>query len=142
MTGIRLQKHRVGVIAMAALLLAGAASFTIVQHRTTAAGTSLQALADEAALAGVNALAATEGQTDAMRVEAANSAIHKVVAPRSDIKPIVSPSVDELKMSVTLATSHGGRGTAVFSTASYVRPGSAVSPGQTADAVIKKRIRG
>ena len=142
MTGTRLHRHRVGVVAMAALLLAGATSFAIVQQQTATAGTRLQALADEAALAGVNALAATEGQTDAKRIEAANTAIQKVVAPLSDIKPIVSPSIDEMKMSVTLATRHGGRGPAVFSTASYVQPGSPVSPGPRADAVTKKRIRG
>jgi hypothetical protein len=147
MTGTKLPKmrqrrHRIGVIAMAAMLLAGATSFAIAQQRTAAADAKLQALADDAALAGVNALAATEGQTDAKRLEAANAAVRKVIAARGEIVPIVSPSIEEMKMSVALTTNTTGRGPALTATARYVQPGSAVSPGPSADAVMKKRTRG
>ena len=114
----------------------------MAQQKTAAADARLQELADDAALAGVNALAATEGQTDAKRIEAANAAVRKAIASRSEIVPIVSPSIDEMKMSVALTTNNTGRGPAFTATARYVPPGSAVSPGQTADAVMKKRTRG
>ena len=143
MIGTRLHKqHRMGAIAMAALLMAGATSFMIVQQRVAVADTKLQALADEAALAGVNALAATEGQTDAKRIEAANAAVRKVTAARAELTPIVTPSIDDLTMSVALTSSNTGRGRALLATARYVTAGSAVSPGQTAAAVTKKRTRG
>ena len=142
MTGTRLYKRqRAGVIAIAAMLLAGATSFAIAQQRTAAADAKLQALADEAALAGVNALAATEGQTDAKRYEAANAAVRKVIASRGEIVPIVSPSIDEMKMSVALSTNTTGRGPALTATAHYVQPGMSLSRGLTADAVTKKRTR-
>jgi hypothetical protein len=139
MTGTRFRKHRVSIIAIAAMLLAGASSFAVAQQRTAAADAKMQALADEAALAGVNALAATEGQTDAKRLEAANAAVRKVIASHSGIAPIVSPSIDEMKMSVALPTNRSGRGPAFTATAHYVQPGSPVSPGPTADAFTKKR---
>ena len=143
MTGSRLhRRHRVGVIAMAAMLMAGAASFMIVQQRVDTADAKLQALADEAALAGVNALAATEGQTDSKRIEAANAAVRKVMAAQTELKPIVTPSIDAMTMSVALTSSNTGRGRAQLATARYVTAGSAVSPAQTADAVTKKRPRG
>jgi len=127
---------------MAAMLLAGATSFMIVQHRVAAADAHMQALADEAALAGVNALAATEGQTEAKRIEAAHAAVNKVMASRGEITPIITPSIDEMKMSVALTHSNTGRGRALLATARYVTAGAAVSPAQTADAVTKKRPRG
>ena len=47
-----------------------------------------------------------------------------------------------MKMSVALTTNSTGRGPALTATARYVQPGSAVSPGPSADAVMKKRTRG
>ena len=142
MTGTSLRKYRVGVIALAALLLAGATSYAVAQQKTATADAKLQELADNAALAGVNVLAATEGQTDATRFEAASAAVRKVIAARTEIVPIMSPSIDEMKMSVALTTNNTGRGPAFTATARYVQPGSAISPGQTADAFAKKRTRG
>jgi hypothetical protein len=142
MTGTSIRKYRVSVIAMAALLLAGATSYAVAQQRTAGADARLQELADNAALAGVNALAATEGQTDASRIEAANAAIKKAIASRAELVPIVSPSLDEMKMSVALTTSNTGRGAAVTATARYVHPGSAVSTATAAEAFTKKRTRG
>jgi hypothetical protein len=142
MTGTSLRKYRASVIAMAALLLAGATSYAVAQQKTANADARLQELADDAALAGVNALAATEGQTDAKRFEAANAAVKKVIASRAEIVPIISPSIDDMKVSVALTTSHTGKGAAFTATARYVQPGSAVSPGQAADAFARKRTRG
>jgi hypothetical protein len=142
MTGTMLRKSRYGVIAAAALLLATATSFAMVQQKTASADARLQELADHAALAGVSALVATEGQTDAKRLEAANAAVRKVIAARGEIVPIVSPSLDDMKVSVALTTSNTGKGAAFTATARYVQPGSAVSPGHTAEAFARKRTRG
>jgi hypothetical protein len=137
-----LRTYRLGVIAMAALLLAGATSYAVAQQKTANADARLQELADHAALAGVNALAATEGLTDAKRLEAANVAVKKAIASRPEIQPIVSSSLDGLTMSVALTTSNTGRGHAVTATARYVQPGAAMSPGPSAEVIAKKRTRG
>jgi hypothetical protein len=142
MTGTSIRKYRVSVVAMAALLLAGATSYAVAQQRTANADARLQELADNAALAGVNALAATAGQTDAKRFEAANVAVKKAIASYPEIQPIISPSIDGLTTSVALTTSNTGRGHAVTATARYVQPGVAMSPGQSAEAFAKKRTRG
>lgn len=137
-----LRTYRLGVIAMAALLLAGATSYAVAHQKTANADARLQELADHAALAGVNALAATEGLTDAKRFEAANVAVKKAIASRPEIQSIVSPSLDALTMSVALTTSNTGRGHAVTATARYVQPGAAMSPGPSAELLAKKRTRG
>jgi hypothetical protein len=142
MTRMSLGKYRVAVITMAALLLAGATSYAVAQQKAAAADARLQELADDAALAGVNALAATEGQSDAKRIDAANDAVRKAIASRAEIVPIISPSIDEMKVSVALTTSNTGRGPGFSATARYVQPGSALSPGRAADAFAKKRTRG
>jgi hypothetical protein len=142
MIGTTLRKTRFGAIATAALLLATASGYALSQKQTAAADARLQELADLAALAGVNALAGSEGQSDAKRLEAANAAVYQVAAARSDVKPIVFPSLDDLKVSVALTTSNTGKGVAFTATARYVQPGSALSPDKTAEAVARKRTRG
>lgn len=142
MIGTMLRKNRFGILAVAAVLLAGASGYAAAQKRYAAADTRMQDLADHAALAGVNALAATEGQLDYVRIEAANAAVYKVVSSRSEIVPIAFPSLDDMKVSVALTTSNTGKGAAFTATARYVQPGSAVSPAKTADAAARKRPRG
>lgn len=142
MTGTSFRKYRVGIVAMATLLLAGAASYAMTQRSSASAEAQLQELADNAALAGVNALAATEGQAEATRFEAASTAVRKVIASRSEVVPIISPSLDDMTMSVALTTTNNtGTGPAFTATARYVAPGSAVSPGPSAD-IFARRTRG
>jgi hypothetical protein len=142
MTGTSLRKYRVAVVAMATLLLAGTTTYAVTMQKTSRADARMQELADNAALAGVNALAATEGESDAKRFEVASAAVRKVVALRSEIVPIISPSIDDMRMSVALTTSTTGRGPAVTATARYVQPGTALSPKEAAEAFAKKRTRG
>jgi hypothetical protein len=142
MTGTSLRKYRFSVIALATLLLAGATTYAVAQQKAANADARMQELADHAALAGVNALAASEGQADAKRYEVASVAVRKVIASRAEIVPIISPSIDEMKMSVALTTSNTGKGPAVTATARYVQPGSAMSPAKAAEAHTKKRTRG
>ena len=142
MIGTMIRRSRFKVLAIAALVIAGAAGAVAAKQTYAAANTTMQDLADHAALAGVNALAATEGQIDALRIEAANAAVYKVVASHSTIVPITFPSLDDMKVSVALTNASTGKGTAVTSTARYVQPGAAVSPANTADAANRKRTRG
>ena len=137
-----IRKNRFRVLAVAALMIAGAATAVAAKQMYVAADVSMQDLADHAALAGVNALAATEGQSDAQRIEAANAAVYKVVSARSEIVPIAFPSIDDMKVSVALTAGNTGKGTAFAATARYVQPGAAMSPAKTADAVTRKRPRG
>lgn len=142
MVGTIIRKSRFRVLAVAALIIAGATGLVVAKQTYVAANTTMQDLADHAALAGVNALAASEGQIDAVRIEAANAAVYKVVSSRSAIVPITFPSLDDMKVSVALTNASTGKGAAVTSTARYVQPGSAVSPANTADAANRKRTRG
>ena len=137
-----IRKRRLGILAAATLVVAGAASLLAAKQMYAAADNQIQDLADYAALAGVNALVATEGQVDSKRIEAANAAVYKVVSARSAIVPISFPSIDDMKVSVALTTSNTGKGTAFAATARYVQPGAAMSPAKTADAVTRKRPRG
>ena len=123
------------------MLLATATGYAVAQQKSAATDAKLQELADHAALAGVNALVATEGQTDARRIEAVNAAVRKSIASRSEIVPIVSPSLDDMKVSVALTTSNTGKGAAFTATARYVQPGSAVSPEKTAEVVAQAHAR-
>jgi hypothetical protein len=127
---------------LAGLLAVGASGHALAQRKAAADDFRLQELTDTAALAGVNALAATAGQPDAARIEAANTAVSKILASRSEIVPVVSSSIDDMTTSVALTTSSTGKGPAFTAMARYVSPGSAVSPSLTADATLKKRIRG
>lgn len=140
-TSLRLRKYRASVIALSALLLAGATSYAVAQQKAANADARLQELADNAALAGVSALAASEGESDTVRFEVAGAAVRKAIASRAGIAPIISPSIDEMKVSVALTTSNTGRGHAVTATARYVQPGSALSPARAADAA-RKQTRG
>jgi hypothetical protein len=142
MIGTMIRKSRFRVLAAAALVVAGAAALIVAKQTYAASQTRMQDLADHAALAGVNALAATEGQIDSIRIEAANAAVYKVVASRSEIVPITFPSLDDMKVSVALTSSNTGKGVAFTSTARYVQPGAAVAPASTADAANRKRTRG
>jgi hypothetical protein len=135
-------RRRLGILALAALIVACAGSLVAAKHTYTAAGLSMQDLADRAALAGVNALAATEGQTDAKRIEAANAAVYRTVSDRSEIVPIAFPSIDDMKVSVALTSTNTGKRVAITATAHYVQPGAAVSPANIADAAARKRPRG
>jgi hypothetical protein len=63
----------------------------------------LQRLADEAALAGVNALAASQGQPDHSRVSASIEAASKVVSGQPAIIRSITPSGDAMTVAVVLA---------------------------------------
>lgn len=142
MAGSSLRHYRAGFIALAGLLAVGAFAYAVTQQRSAAANHKLQELADTAALAGVNALAASTAQTDMQRLEAANIAARSVLVSHGATAPRVLTSLEDMTTSVALTTGSIGKNATITATARYVPPGTAISPNQTADAAAKKRIRG
>lgn len=142
MAGPSLRHYRAGFIALAGLLAVGASAYAVTQQRNAAADRKLQELVDTAALAGVNALAASTSPTDAQRLEEANTAARTVLASHGATAPLVLSSLDDMTTSVALTTGSIGKSATITATARYVLPGAAISPNQTAEATAKKRIRG
>jgi len=91
----------------------------------------LRELADHAALAGVNSLAATVNMPEALRVEASVAAARSVMAARPGVISRISPSVDQLTMSVVLDDS--AKGSRASSTAHYIPPSDGFSSERAAD---------
>jgi hypothetical protein len=87
-----------------------------------------QELADTAALAGVNSLAASTDQPEDARIAAAIAAASNSIARKSGVIHALSPSIDHMTMSVTI--DHPVKGTRTSSTAHYVSPGDAASSPQ------------
>jgi len=86
----------------------------------TRAQPPLQRLADEAALAGVNALAASQALTAPRRTAVSTAAAQRMIDHRGATLGAVTPSPDKLEVSVEL-TDPATRATA-SSTARYVPP--------------------
>jgi Flp pilus assembly protein TadG len=93
----------------------------------------LQEVVDNAALAGVTALARTEGQSNASRIAAAATATHGVISNTlAGAHPRIASHVDELRISVSL-TQEAATGLLAWSRApisvtgraQYLRPNSA-----------------
>jgi hypothetical protein len=78
----------------------------------------LQEIADNAALAGVNALAASTGQPADARSAAAVAAAQTAVAGQSGTIRTLQPSIDGLTMSVVVEDAD--KGTQVSATARYI----------------------
>jgi hypothetical protein len=78
----------------------------------------MQDIADNAALAGVNSLAASTGQPADARSAAAIAAARIVIATQPGIARRLQPSVDGLTMSVVVEDTD--RGTRASATAQYI----------------------
>jgi hypothetical protein len=116
-------KRFVGGVAMAALaIVAGtalvAASLSRPQFR-------LQQIADDAALAGVKALAESVGQPGAERIKTSVAAAQAAVADRPGALRSLSGSAEEMTMSVVLVDHQGGA--PAVSRATYVPPSDGVT---------------
>jgi hypothetical protein len=82
------------------------------------ANTPLQDVADDAALAGVNSLAANADQPAGVRSAEAIAAARTVIASRSGIVQRLQPSIEGLTMSVVMEDAD--KGTRVSATAKYI----------------------
>ncbi len=104
------------VMAATALPFVTAAGFVMSIHAGT--NTRLQDIADDAALAGVNSLAANIDQPAEMRLAEAMAAAGTVLATQPGIVQRLSPSVEGLSMSVAVEDS--SKGMRASATARYV----------------------
>jgi hypothetical protein len=111
-----LSKRCLALIAAFAMPVAITACYAASVHARTS--THLQELADNAALAGVHALAATAGMPEDARSAAAIAAAQTVVAGQSGVVRTLQPSVDGLTMSVIMEDSD--KGMQVSATAKYI----------------------
>jgi hypothetical protein len=91
----------------------------------------LQALAEDAALAGINSLAVNVGLPDEKRVEASVAAAKNVISAAPDALHAISTSADRLALSVVLSDSQSGR--RVSSTAHYIPPSDSISSQRAAN---------
>lgn len=121
------RRQRSGLLAITALVAVSAAGILIAREASVVRSDKFQELADNAAIAGVNALVRTEGLPDAVRMEAARAAASDVVTATEPAATVLSPTTDGMTMSVTLTRNASGRGSAVTSKARYVEPGGSVS---------------
>ncbi|WP_322516753.1 hypothetical protein SR870_03980 [Rhodopseudomonas palustris] len=116
---------------LAVLLALPLAAITIYAGTTRATGhPPLQQIADEAAIAGVHALAASNHQTPAGRAAVSTAAARRVIGDRSATIRAVTPSPDELKVAVELVDP-ATRAEAT-ATARYVPPSMGLAPQQAA----------
>jgi hypothetical protein len=102
---------------IAAPIVVGAAFYAAIN--STAPESDLQQVADDAALAGVNALAASIGQPPQKRIDAAVAAASAAVAQSGHEVRKVEASPEQMTSSVTLAEPDGSD---VTSTARYIAP--------------------
>lgn len=120
-----LRRLQIATLLSAAVLFSGASIYAVMQQMTTSAEARVQEFADAAALAGLNALVATEGQPEAGRVALAQAAARQALSSRPALEPVISASADDLTLTVALPFE---RGKSVTGTARYIQPGAAVSP--------------
>lgn len=116
MARIVLSKRHMAMIAALTTSVAITASYAASVHARTS--THLQEIADNAALAGVNALAASADQPAETRSAAAIAAAQTAAAGQSGTIRTLQPSVDGLTMSVVVEDAD--KGTQVSATARYI----------------------
>jgi hypothetical protein len=116
MARIFFNKRSLAVMAAMALPFVAAACFALPIR--AGANASLQDIADDAALAGVNSLATNTDQPADARSAAAIAAARTIIASRSGIIPRLQPSIEGLTMSVVMEDAD--KGTRVSAIAKYI----------------------
>lgn len=119
--------YRSELLTVVALAAVSAAGVLIAYEASVVRSEKFQELADNAALAGVDALLRTEGLPEAVRIEAARAAATSIVAAKEPATTVLAPVTDGMTMSVTLTRNATGKGSAVTSKARYVEPGKSVT---------------
>ncbi|GAB1716209.1 MAG: hypothetical protein NTAFB05_12510 [Nitrobacter sp.] len=103
---------------MAAMALPFVAATCFALFIRAGANTPLQAIADDAALAGVNSLASNTDQPADVRSAEAIAAARTIIASRSGIVQRLQPSIEGLTMSVVMEDAD--KGTRVSAIAKYI----------------------
>lgn len=110
---------RTAVFILAMALPIAATSATVVSNNFKP-DAKLQELADNAALAGVNAMAANSTQPAQVRVQASISAVKEVIANKPGLTGDISASVDSMTTSVVLSNPTTRK--PISATAHYILP--------------------
>lgn len=110
----------------AALILLAACSVDAVAGRTASRSdcACFQEMADRAALAGVDVLAATDGRPEPERIDAATRAANAVMAQVGAVATETAISTGQMSMRVSLTSK---RGTPLHATARYIAPGDTLT---------------
>lgn len=106
------------------ILLAACSVEAVADRMATHSDARYQETADRAALAGVNALAATDGQPETDRIDAATRAANAVMSSRGSVATETAASTGQMSMRVSLTSKHG---TPLQATARYIAPGEALT---------------
>lgn len=127
----RMKSHVRQIGPLLALLALPLAAVTIYAGTTRANGDpALQRIADEAAIAGVHALASSDHRTEAGRLAASTVAARRVIGDRRAMIRTVTPSHDQLTVAVELIDpATNAQATA---TARYVAPSIGLAPQKAA----------
>lgn len=106
-----------------AILIGG--SGLAIAHQVISATDRTQAIADDAALAGLHALVGTDDRVNLAKFGDASNAAHRAALGRGVAASNVTPFADGKSFSVALNAPH--RRHDVMATAHYVRPGQRIS---------------
>lgn len=106
-----------------AILIGG--SGLAIAHQVIKSTDHAQAIADDAALAGIHALVGADNQVNVAKFDDASNAAHRAAQKQGVAGSNMTPFADGSSFSVTLNTPH--RRHDVVATARYVRPGQRIS---------------
>ena len=118
------RRRRLARTAIALALLVGGSGVAIA-HQVINATDRTQAIADDAALAGLKALVGADHRVNLTRFDDASNAAHRTAQGQGVAASNVTPTADGASFSVTLNAPR--RRHDVVATAHYVRPGQRVS---------------
>jgi hypothetical protein len=118
------RRHRLTRTGLAlAILVSG--SGLLIAHQVIKSNDRPQAIADKAALAGLQALVGADNSLDLSKFDAASTAAHRLAQNEGVAPAIVTPTADDSSFSVTLSAPGARRD--VVATARYLRPGQTMS---------------
>ena len=118
------RRRRLARTAIALAILIGGSGLAIA-HQVIGSTDRTQAIADDAALAGLHALVGSDHRVNLSKFNDASQAAHRAAQGHGIAPSNVTPTADGASFSVTLNAPH--RRHDVVATAHYVRPGQRVS---------------
>jgi hypothetical protein len=118
------RRRRLVRTAVALAILLGGSSLAIA-HQVIRSTDRTQAIADDAALAGLNALVGSDHRVNLSKFDAASNAAHRTAQSKGVAASNVTPFADGASFSVALNAPR--RRHDVVATARYVRPGQRIS---------------
>ena len=117
------RRRRLARTAIAFALLIGGSGLAIA-HQVIKSTDRAQAIADDAALAGLHALVGSDHRVNLAKFDDASKAAHRTAQGQGVAASNITPTADGASFSVTLNAPH--RRHDVVATAHYVRPGQRI----------------